>query len=173
MIDNMILPVALTAAVTAVTIVIRGLPPSGKVSLLRYCPNLNPSSNLIIRPKLPNLSQSELDQTRTRFNLSRSKMDKAGAWSNMSRSEFDQTRSADPIQPDPNWTRPGPDLTCSDQNWTRSGQMGLNSIFSNVPSIILWILLHAWDSHRSNCRYQMSILHTSLSWRRKTCKNHK
>ena len=47
MIDDLILPVALTAAITAVTIVIRGLPPSGKVSLLRYCPDLNPSSNLI------------------------------------------------------------------------------------------------------------------------------
>ena len=32
MIDDIILPVALTAALTAVTIVVRGLPPSGKVS---------------------------------------------------------------------------------------------------------------------------------------------
>ena len=76
MIDDLILPVALTAAVTAVTIVIRGLPPSGKVSLLRYCPDLNPSSNLIpIRLKLPNLSKPELDQTRTRFDLFRSELD--------------------------------------------------------------------------------------------------
>ena len=43
----MIFPVALTAALTAVTVVIRGLPPSGKVSLLRYSPDLNPSSNFI------------------------------------------------------------------------------------------------------------------------------
>ena len=101
MIDDLILPVALTAAITAVTIVIRGLPPSGKVSLLRYCPDLNPSSHLTpIRPKLPDLSQSEL-------------------------------------------TRPEPDSRRSDPNWTRSGQTGSNSIFSNVPSIILWILLHA------------------------------
>ena len=76
MIDDLILPVALTAAVTAVTIVIRGLPPSGKVSLLRYCPDLNPSSNLIpIGPTLPNLSQSELDQTRTKSKMSRSELD--------------------------------------------------------------------------------------------------
>ena len=61
MIDDMVSAVALTAALTAVTIVIRGLPPSGKVSLLRYSPDLNPSSNFIpIWPQLPNLSQSKL-----------------------------------------------------------------------------------------------------------------
>ena len=79
MIDDMILPVALTAALTAVTIVIRGLPPSGKVSLLRYYPDLNPSSNFIpIWPQLPNLSQHKLDQIRARSNLAWSKLDQTG-----------------------------------------------------------------------------------------------
>ena len=90
MIDDMVSAVALTAALTAVTIVIRGLPPSGKVSLLRYSPDLNPSSNFIpIWPQLPNLSQCRQSNS---GNLTK----------------FGQ----DLIWPDSNWTRQAPHKTC-------------------------------------------------------------